>query len=116
MFSSTAEMMILTVGFYYGNSARNARVLFDERRFLFYAITVELTVSSLYNGVRTAYPVPFHQDVMFAAAFLRGLLTNTLALFIIFLPKVRSRTLSHVISTAHLCHYTPAVVFSLSEP
>jgi hypothetical protein len=80
--------MILTVGLYYGNSARNANVQFDERRFLFYAITVELTFSTIFNAVRTVYPVPFHQDFTFVAAFLRSLLTNTLALFIIFLPKV----------------------------
>ncbi|XP_025405650.1 probable G-protein coupled receptor 158 [Sipha flava] len=82
------ELMILTVGLYYGNSARNANVQFDERRFLFYAITVELTFSTIFNAVRTVYPVPFHQDFTFVAAFLRSLLTNTLALFIIFLPKV----------------------------
>lgn len=80
--------MILAVGLYYGNSARNARVQFEERRYLFYAITAELTFSTVYNAVRAIHPVPFHQDVTFIAAFLRGLSTNTLALFIIFVPKV----------------------------
>ncbi|XP_022174165.1 probable G-protein coupled receptor 158 [Myzus persicae] len=82
------ELLILTVGLYYGNSARNARVQFEERRFLFYAITAELTFSSIHNAIRAVYPIPFHQDVTFIAAFLRSLLTNTLALFIIFAPKV----------------------------
>ncbi|XP_026817982.1 probable G-protein coupled receptor 158 [Rhopalosiphum maidis] len=82
------EIMILTVGLYYGNSARNARVQFEERRFLFYAITAELTFSSIYNTIRTVYPIPFHQDVTFIAAFSRSLLTNTLALIIIFAPKI----------------------------
>lgn len=86
---SSGELMILAVGLYYGNSARNARVQFEERRYLFYAITTELTFSSVFNAVRTVYPIPFHQDAMFFAAFLRGLTTNTLALFIIFAPKVR---------------------------
>lgn len=86
----TGEILILTVGLYYGNSARNARVQFEERRFLFYAITAELTFSSIYNTIRTVYPIPFHQDVTFIAAFFRSLLTNTLALIIIFAPKVWS--------------------------
>lgn len=89
IFWSTGELLILTVGLYYGNSARNARVQFEERRFLFYAITAELTFSTLYNSIRTVYPIPFHQDVTFIAAFTRSLLTNTLALIIIFAPKVR---------------------------
>jgi len=89
MFWSTGELLILTVGLYYGNSARNARVQFEERRFLFYAITAELTFSTLHNTIRTVYPIPFHQDVTFIAAFTRSLLTNTLALVIIFAPKVR---------------------------
>lgn len=80
--------MTLAVGLYYGNSARNARVQFDERRFLFYAITAELTFSSIFNTVRAIYPIPFHQDATFVASFLRSLFTNTLALFIIFVPKV----------------------------
>jgi len=76
------------VGLYYGNSARNARVQFEERRFLFYAIIAELTFSTIHNAIRTVYPIPFHQDVTFIAAFFRSLLTNTLALIIIFAPKV----------------------------
>lgn len=83
--------MVLALGLHYGNSARNARVQFDERRFLFYAITAELTFGSIFNAVRAVYPVPFHQDATFAAAFLRSLTTNTLALLIIFVPKVRLR-------------------------
>ncbi|CAH1731296.1 unnamed protein product [Aphis gossypii] len=82
------ELLILTVGLYYGNSARNARVQFEERRFLFYAIIAELTFSTLHNTIRTVYPIPFHQDVTFIAAFTRSLLTNTLALVIIFAPKI----------------------------
>jgi len=76
------------MGLYYGNSARNANVQFEERRFLFYAITAELTFSTIHNAFRTVYPILFHQDVTFIAAFLRSLLTNTLALIIIFAPKV----------------------------
>lgn len=91
IFWLTGELLILTVGLYYGNSARNARVQFEERRFLFYAITAELTFSSIHNAIRAVYPIPFHQDVTFIAAFLRSLLTNTLALFIIFAPKVCSK-------------------------
>jgi len=95
------ELMVLALGLHYGNSARNARVQFDERRFLFYAITAELTFGSIFNAVRAVYPVPFHQDATFAAAFLRGLTTNTLALLIIFVPKVRLR--NRVALRKHAC-------------
>lgn len=80
--------MVLAVGFYYGYSARNARVQFDERLYLFYAITIELIFSSIFYIVRTIYPVSFNQNLRFAAAAIRGMLANNLVLFIIFIPKV----------------------------
>lgn len=80
--------MILTVGLYYGYSARNANVLFDERHYLFYALIVELMFSSIYYTIRTVYPIPFHEDIRFAVSVLHSLMTNNLALIIIFLPKV----------------------------
>lgn len=85
---STGELMILIVGLHYGFSARNARVQFEERRYLFYAIVAETMFSFIFYTLRTFYPIPFNTDLAFAATFLRGLLTNTFTLIIIFVPKV----------------------------
>ncbi|VVC38791.1 Hypothetical protein CINCED_3A000734 [Cinara cedri] len=83
-----AELMVLAVGFYYGYSARNANVLFDERHYLYYAITTELTFSSIFYAIRALYPISMFQNIKFVVAIVRGMLTNHFALLIIFGPKV----------------------------
>ncbi|XP_050529295.1 probable G-protein coupled receptor 158 isoform X2 [Daktulosphaira vitifoliae] len=87
--TETGELMVLLVGIHYGLSARNAHVLFDERRYLFYAIVSETVFSSIYYTFRSLYPTAlFFPDLLFMAAVIRGLLTNTFTLFVIFMPKI----------------------------
>ncbi|KAJ9588370.1 hypothetical protein L9F63_018296 [Diploptera punctata] len=68
-------------------ACRNATTQFQERRFLFLAIIVEVIVSGAFYILRIIYSKSLHPDYSFLAYFTRSQLTSTVVLLVIFTPK-----------------------------
>uniref|UniRef100_A0A1A9WMB5 G-protein coupled receptors family 3 profile domain-containing protein n=1 Tax=Glossina brevipalpis TaxID=37001 RepID=A0A1A9WMB5_9MUSC len=101
--TQVSEMLILCFGLHLAFSSRNANTHFKERQFLVAALVIEFLVSSSFYLLRFFYLPVMSPSAIFLALFLRSQLTNTVALALIFVPKLwyqhkQVRSLAHDLS------------------
>uniref|UniRef100_A0A1B0AGW5 G-protein coupled receptors family 3 profile domain-containing protein n=1 Tax=Glossina pallidipes TaxID=7398 RepID=A0A1B0AGW5_GLOPL len=101
--TQVSEMLILCFGLHLAFSSRNANTHFKERQFLVATLVIEFLVSSTFYLLRFFYLPVMSPSAIFLALFLRSQLTNTVALALIFVPKLwyqhkQVRSLAHDLS------------------
>ncbi|KAG5885164.1 hypothetical protein JTB14_037473 [Gonioctena quinquepunctata] len=85
--TETGELIILIFGIHLSYASRNAKTQFQERTFLCAAISLELTISTLFYVSRIFLLPGLHPDVVLIVYCVRTQLTQTLAIILIFVPK-----------------------------
>ena len=86
----SGEVCFLLAGVYITYCIRNARTeIYREKWTLCWIIYIELIVSSPTYIIRHIFSQRIHPDVIFLLYFARCQLTVSLALILLFLPKVR---------------------------
>ncbi|XP_001993162.2 probable G-protein coupled receptor 158 isoform X2 [Drosophila grimshawi] len=86
--TQTSEIFILCFGLHLAIASRNANTQFRERQFLVTALTLEFLVSSSFYFLRFVYLPEMSPSAILLALFVRSQLTNSLALGLIFVPKL----------------------------
>ncbi|XP_019892014.1 probable G-protein coupled receptor 158 isoform X2 [Musca domestica] len=98
-----SEILILIFGLHLAYASRNANTQFRERQFLEITLIIEFVVSSVFYILRYLYLPVMSPSAIFLALFIRSQLTNTIALGLIFVPKLwyqhkQVRSLAHDLS------------------
>ncbi|XP_075153883.1 G-protein coupled receptor 158 smog isoform X2 [Haematobia irritans] len=98
-----SELLILVFGLHLAYASRNANTQFRERQFLEVTLIIEFIVSSVFYILRYMYLPVMSPSAIFLALFVRSQLTNTIALGLIFVPKLwyqhkQVRSLAHDLS------------------
>ncbi|XP_073820768.1 metabotropic glycine receptor-like isoform X2 [Musca autumnalis] len=98
-----SEILILIFGLHLAYASRNANTQFRERQFLEITLIIEFVVSSIFYILRYLYLPVMSPSAIFLALFIRSQLTNTIALGLIFVPKLwyqhkQVRSLAHDLS------------------
>ncbi|XP_017486299.1 PREDICTED: uncharacterized protein LOC108374738 isoform X3 [Rhagoletis zephyria] len=86
--TQVSEVLILCFGLHLAFASRNANTQFRDRQFLVAALAIEFLVSTTFYVLRFFYLPEMSPSAIFLALFLRSLLTNTMALGLIFVPKL----------------------------
>jgi G protein-coupled receptor 158 len=85
--TETGELVILIFGIHLSYASRNARTQFHERSFLCAAISIELTVSTLFYIGRILLLPGLHPDFVLIIYCLRTQLSTSMTLMLVFVPK-----------------------------
>ncbi|KAI8118663.1 putative G-protein coupled receptor 158 [Lucilia cuprina] len=101
--TQASEILILCFGLHLAYGSRNANTQFRERQFLVTTLIIEFIVSLTFYILRYFYLPAMSPSAIFLALFLRSQLTNTIALGLIFVPKLwyqhkQVRSLAHDLS------------------
>ncbi|XP_065357902.1 metabotropic glycine receptor isoform X3 [Calliphora vicina] len=86
--TQASEILILCFGLHLAYGSRNANTQFRERQFLVTTLIIEFIVSLTFYILRYFYLPAMSPSAIFLALFLRSQLTNTIALGLIFVPKL----------------------------
>nr|XP_036226167.1 uncharacterized protein LOC106624095 isoform X2 [Bactrocera oleae] len=86
--TQVSEVLILCFGLHLAFASRNANTQFRERQFLVATLIIEFLVSTTFYVLRFFYLPEMSPSAIFLALFLRSQLTNTMALGLIFVPKL----------------------------
>ncbi|XP_067624423.1 uncharacterized protein smog isoform X2 [Eurosta solidaginis] len=86
--TQVSEVLILCFGLHLAFASRNANTQFRERQFLVATLAIEFLVSAAFYVLRFFYLPEMSPSAIFLALFLRSQLTNTMALGLIFVPKL----------------------------
>ncbi|XP_053961780.1 uncharacterized protein LOC128865430 isoform X1 [Anastrepha ludens] len=86
--TQVSEVLIICFGLHLAFASRNANTQFRERQFLVATLVIEFLVSTTFYVLRFFYLPEMSPSAIFLALFLRSLLTNTMALGLIFVPKL----------------------------
>ncbi|XP_049304417.1 uncharacterized protein LOC105231264 isoform X3 [Bactrocera dorsalis] len=86
--TQVSEVLILCFGLHLAFASRNANTQFRERQFLVATLVIEFLVSTTFYVLRFFYLPEMSPSAIFLALFLRSQLTNTMALGLIFVPKL----------------------------
>ncbi|XP_049822451.1 probable G-protein coupled receptor 158 isoform X2 [Aethina tumida] len=85
--TETGELVILIFGIHLSYASRNARTQFHERNFLCAAISIELTVSTLFYVSRVLILPELHPNIVLIIYCVRTQLSTTVTLLLVFVPK-----------------------------
>ncbi|XP_012155421.1 uncharacterized protein LOC101453059 isoform X2 [Ceratitis capitata] len=86
--TQVSEVLILCFGLHLAFASRNANTQFRERQFLVATLAIEFLMSTTFYVLRFFYLPEMSPSAIFLALFLRSQLTNTMALGLIFVPKL----------------------------
>ncbi|XP_037959512.1 probable G-protein coupled receptor 158 isoform X2 [Teleopsis dalmanni] len=86
--TQASEVIILCFGLNLSFATRNANTQFKERQFLAATLFLEFIISCTFYAMRYFYLPQMNPGTILLALFLRSQLTNTIALGLIFIPKL----------------------------